>query len=167
MAFSVANTVYICAHVASIVIASLYFLYGLAQGEPSLDIAAGKFNILPVRYATLAVISLFQLYLLYAVVRKQTGRSGENSAPAVSKAKPKQKPRKKDGNIISGLYNFELLLSYKFESIPIYLSKSNIIYIFVFVLQAKKQPNPKTTICQKLIKQQRKTYDLAQLKLNN
>ncbi|XP_043477409.1 translocating chain-associated membrane protein 1 [Leptopilina heterotoma] len=96
LAFLVANAAFIFARLATVALSGLVFFYGLGQIERSLDFATGKFNIQAVQYGALGAILLFQAYLFYSFIKRQMKFTRENKTPVVSKAKSKQKPRKKD-----------------------------------------------------------------------
>lgn len=84
-------------HVTTVVLSGVVFLYGLRKSDFAFDYATGNFNIPAVQYTGISVIVFFQCYLLYFFVMKQIKRARENAAPVVVKAKPKQKPRKREG----------------------------------------------------------------------
>ncbi|XP_032683750.1 translocating chain-associated membrane protein 1 [Odontomachus brunneus] len=97
LSFLVANSTYAFARVASVVLTTVVFMYGLRKLENKFDFATGNFNIPAVQYAMVSVISFFQSYLLYLLIKKQLKYARENAAPVVVKAKPKQKSRKREG----------------------------------------------------------------------
>lgn len=97
ISFLIVNSAYVFVHVASLVLAATVFLYGFNQIESSFDYAAGSYNIPIVQYSVLSVIAVFQFYLLYVFVMRQIKRARENAAPVVTKVKPKQKLKKKEG----------------------------------------------------------------------
>lgn len=97
MAFLVANSVYVYARVATMAIATLFFLYGLSKAEGSLDLATGNFNIPAIRFSAFAVVIAFQVYLFYLFSSKQIKRARENVVPVQTTTKSKQKLRKKEG----------------------------------------------------------------------
>lgn len=96
MSFLVANSTYVFVRVATIVLSSVVFLYGLRKLEFTFDYVTGNYNTPAVQFSAVSVISFFQGYLLYLFITKQIKRARENAAPVVVKAKPKQKPRKRD-----------------------------------------------------------------------
>ena len=98
MAFLVANSTYVFAHVATLAIASLVFLYGLSQVESTFDAAAGNFNIPAVRFSALSIIVVFQAYLAYVFIKRQIKRARENAVPVqTTSVKSKLKSKKKEG----------------------------------------------------------------------
>lgn len=96
LAFLVANAAFVFARLSTVALSGLVFFYGLGQIERSLDYTTGNFNIPAVQYGALAAILLFQAYLFYYFIKRQMKFARENKAPVVSKAKSKQKPRRKD-----------------------------------------------------------------------
>ncbi|KAI4486228.1 hypothetical protein M0802_012441 [Mischocyttarus mexicanus] len=97
ISFLIANSVYVFVRIASLVLAVLVFLYGFNQIESSFDYNTGNFNIPVIRYTVLSVVVFFQIYLLHAFIMKQIKRARENTTPVVTKVKPKQKLKKKEG----------------------------------------------------------------------
>ncbi|KAI4494960.1 hypothetical protein M0804_001161 [Polistes exclamans] len=97
ISFLIANSVYVFVRIASLVLAVLVFLYGFNQIESSFDYTTGNFNIPIVQYIVLSVIVFFQIYLLHSFVMKQIKRARENTTPVITKVKPKQKLKKKEG----------------------------------------------------------------------
>lgn len=97
LSFLIANSTYVFVHVTTVVLSGVVFLYGLRKSDFAFDYATGNFNIPAVQYTGISVIVFFQCYLLYFFVMKQIKRARENAAPVVVKAKPKQKPRKREG----------------------------------------------------------------------
>ncbi|XP_072764487.1 translocating chain-associated membrane protein 1 [Anoplolepis gracilipes] len=97
LSFLVANSVYVFARLATIVLTAVVFLYGLRKLEFNFDYDTGNFNIPAVQFSAVSIISLFQAYLLYYFITKQIKRARENAAPVVVKTKPKQKLRKREG----------------------------------------------------------------------
>lgn len=97
MSFLVANSTYAFARIATIALTCVVFLYGLRKQEFKFDYATGNFNIPAVQFSAAIIISLFQGYLLYYFIAKQIKRARENVAPVVIKTKPKQKPKKREG----------------------------------------------------------------------
>ncbi|XP_029167981.1 translocating chain-associated membrane protein 1 [Nylanderia fulva] len=97
LSFLVANSTYMFARLATIILTVVVFLYGLRKLEFSFDYDTGNFNTPAVQFSAVSVISLFQSYLLYYFIAKQIKRARENAAPVVVKTKPKQKLRKRDG----------------------------------------------------------------------
>ncbi|KAL2734204.1 translocating chain-associated membrane protein 1 [Vespula squamosa] len=95
--FLIANSVYVFIRIASLVLTILVFLYGFNQNESSFDYSVGNFNIPIVQYTVLSVIVFFQIYLLHTFVMRQIKRARENTTPVVTKVKPKQKLKKKEG----------------------------------------------------------------------
>lgn len=114
MSFLVANSTYAFARIATIALTCVVFLYGLRKQEFKFDYATGNFNIPAVQFSAALVISLFQGYLLYYFVAKQIKRARENAAPVVMKTKPKQKPKKREGENGSILYTLLLLILFLF-----------------------------------------------------
>ncbi|XP_015588044.1 translocating chain-associated membrane protein 1 [Cephus cinctus] len=97
LAFLIANSAFIFVRLATVALAALVFFYGLGQTETTLDYTTGNFNIPAVRYSVLGVIVAFQLYLLFGFAKRTIKRARENKAPIISKIKPKQKVRRKEG----------------------------------------------------------------------
>lgn len=97
LSFLVANSTYMFARLATIMLTVLVFLYGLRKLEFNFDYDTGNFNTPAVQFSAVSVISLFQSYLLYHFIAKQIKRARENAAPVVVKTKPKQKLRKREG----------------------------------------------------------------------
>ncbi|EFN85260.1 translocating chain-associated membrane protein 1 [Harpegnathos saltator] len=97
LSFLIANSTYVFARVATIVLSAVVFIYGLRQQENKFDYATGNFNIPAVQYTAISVISFSQGYLLYLLIAKQLKRARENAVPVVVKTKPKQKSRKREG----------------------------------------------------------------------
>ncbi|GAB1859424.1 Translocating chain-associated membrane protein [Camponotus japonicus] len=97
LSFLVANSTYVFARLATIVLTLVVFLYGLRKLEFNFDYDTGNFNVPAVQFSAVSVISLFQAYLLYYFIAKQIKRARENAAPVVVKTKPKQKLRKREG----------------------------------------------------------------------
>jgi len=97
LSFLVANSTYAFARIATIALTCVVFLYGLRKQEFKFDYATGNFNAPAVQFSAVSIISLFQGYLLYFFIVKQVKRARENAAPIVVKAKPKQKPKKREG----------------------------------------------------------------------
>lgn len=95
--FLIANSVYVFVRIASIMLTILVFLYGFNQIESSFDYSTGNFNIPIVQYTVLSVIVFFQIYLLHTFIMRQIKRARENTTPVVTKVKPKQKLKKKEG----------------------------------------------------------------------
>ncbi|XP_043667809.1 translocating chain-associated membrane protein 1 [Vespula pensylvanica] len=95
--FLIANSVYVFVRIASIMLTILVFLYGFNQIESSFDYSTGNFNIPIVQYTVLSVIVFFQIYLLHTFVMRQIKRARENTTPVITKVKPKQKLKKKEG----------------------------------------------------------------------
>lgn len=94
------------AHIATIALTCIVFLYGLRKQEFKFDYATGNFNIPAVQFSATIIISLFQGYLLYYFIAKQIKRSRENAAPVVMKTKPKQKPKKREGENNNFVYHY-------------------------------------------------------------
>ncbi|KAK2579663.1 hypothetical protein KPH14_011586 [Odynerus spinipes] len=97
ISFLIANSVYVFVHIASLVLAAVVFLYGFNQIESSFEYSTGNFNSPIVQYTVLSVIVAFQIYLLYTFVMRQIKRARENTTPVITKVKPKQKLKKKEG----------------------------------------------------------------------
>ncbi|KAL2721584.1 translocating chain-associated membrane protein 1 [Vespula maculifrons] len=95
--FMIANSVYVFVRVTSIMLTVVIFFYGFNQIESSFDYSTGNFNIPIVQYTVLSVIVFFQSYLLQTFIMKQIQRARENTTPVVTKVKPKQKLKKKEG----------------------------------------------------------------------
>lgn len=110
VSFLVANSAYAFARIATIALTCVVFLYGLRKQEFKFDYATGNFNNPIVQFSATFIISLFQGYLLYYFVMKQIKRSRENAAPVVVKTKPKQKPKKREGE--NGSVHYYILCYY-------------------------------------------------------
>ncbi|XP_035731589.1 translocating chain-associated membrane protein 1-like isoform X1 [Vespa mandarinia] len=95
--FLIANSIYVFVHIASLVLTFIVFFYGFNQIESSFDYSTGNFNIPIVQYTVLSVIIFFQIYLLHKFVMRQIKRARENTTPVITKIKPKQKLKKKEG----------------------------------------------------------------------
>lgn len=111
VSFLVANSTYVFARLATIVLTVVMFLYGLRKLEFNFDYDSGNFNVPAVQFSAVSIISLFQAYLLYYFIAKQIKRARENAAPVVVKTKPKQKLRKREGE---GFILFKSLNLYHF-----------------------------------------------------
>lgn len=94
VSFLIANSTYVFARVATIVLSGIVFLYGLRKLQFSFDYATGNYNNPVLQFSAMSIISFFQGYLLYTFIAKQMKRARENAAPVVTKAKPKPKLRK-------------------------------------------------------------------------
>nr|XP_012217923.1 PREDICTED: translocating chain-associated membrane protein 1 [Linepithema humile] len=97
LSFFIANSIYAFARIATIVLSSAVFLYGLRKLEFKFDYATGNFNSPAVQFSAVSIILFFQGYLLYFFISKQIKRARENVVPVVTKTKPKQKLRKREG----------------------------------------------------------------------
>jgi len=97
VSFLVANATYVFARITTIALTCVVFLYGLRKQEFKLDYVTGNFNTPVVQFSAAVIVSLFQGYLLYFFITKQIKRARENAAPVVVKTKPKQKPKKREG----------------------------------------------------------------------
>ncbi|XP_046820190.1 translocating chain-associated membrane protein 1 isoform X1 [Vespa crabro] len=95
--FLIANSIYVFVRIASLVLTFIVFFYGFNQIESSFDYSTGNFNIPIVQYTVLSVIIFFQIYLLHKFVMRQIKRARENTTPVITKIKPKQKLKKKEG----------------------------------------------------------------------
>ncbi|XP_001606721.1 translocating chain-associated membrane protein 1-like 1 [Nasonia vitripennis] len=102
-AFLLANSTFLVARLASLLISALVFIYGLGQINSGLNIAEGYFNTPAIRYGAFAAVAVFQFYMLYVFLKYQYKRARENQVPVVSKVKVlKQKPKKKEASKKSG-----------------------------------------------------------------
>lgn len=111
VSFLIANSTYMFARLATIVLTVVVFLYGLRKLEFNFDYDTGNFNTPAVQFSAVSIISLFQGYLLYYFIAKQIKRTRENAAPVVVKTKPKQKLRKREGESNFVLFKSLLLVS--------------------------------------------------------
>lgn len=114
VSFFIANSIYAFARVATIVLSSTVFLYGLRKLEFKFDYATGNFNSPAVQFSAVSIILFFQSYLLYFFISKQIKRARENVVPVVTKTKPKQKLRKRDGKVHLFRYFYYDMLWYIF-----------------------------------------------------
>lgn len=106
VAFLVANSVYAFARIATIALSAVVFLYGLRKQEFNFDYTTGNYNIPAVQFSAVSIILFFQGYLLYLFIKKQVKLARENAAVVVVKTKPKQKTKKREGEIKCFVVNF-------------------------------------------------------------
>lgn len=93
-----ANSAYMAIRVLTLVIAALYYVYGLSQISNTLDYEIGVFNHPAVRFSAFGLVALLQAYLVYKFVKSQRQRAKEARGTIVTKVKSKnlRVNRKKD-----------------------------------------------------------------------
>jgi len=190
VSFFIANSIYAFARVATIVLSCTVFLYGLRKLEFKFDYATGNFNSPAVQFSAVSIILFFQGYLLYFFISKQIKRARENVVPVVTKTKPKQKLRKREGKsdslhlfcyfyhdvLWSDIFYYCRGFLFLLFQISIYQSwfyhtfvYNVYVYIYMYFIEIKcmlcvqerNLPCPRTMICRKLIKRQRKIWEIV------
>lgn len=133
VSFFIANSIYAFARVATIVLSSMVFLYGLRKLEYKFDYATGNFNSPVVQFSAVSIILFFQGYLLYSFISKQIKRARENVVPVVTKTKPKQKTLRKREGGGNSIY-FAILFIIYFSIFLLLCFSISIIYMSEFIL---------------------------------
>lgn len=102
-AFFIANSTYIFVRVLSIIVAGVFYIYGLSQITNRFDYENGVFNHPAIRYSAFGFVALLQAYLVFNFVKRQRQRAKEARGTIVTKIKSKN-PRvnkKKDKKPVS------------------------------------------------------------------
>ncbi|XP_034947366.1 translocating chain-associated membrane protein 1 [Chelonus insularis] len=100
VAFLIANFIYVLVRVLTVIGAATFYIYGLSKVQSLLDYSIGNFNAPVVRFSAFGLVLLFQAYLLYDFMKRQSLRTKDSSTSSVTavKAKSKQQKLKKKEN---------------------------------------------------------------------